>query len=182
MAFTHTPFPKINSERLVEKYGSHNPTRPYKVVAKYLEDLFTPYLNLVTFNTTVEALAKVGEERLVTFRQSGRKRQDEKEYDYWWKERFSKCAVLLKNTIECGLLGADAVITATGNYLVTSIPSIPGLADFQIKYPERLEHSEVFHNANDYVNKSVVVGGGSISASDYVIDLHNIVTSPLHLF
>ena len=68
------PFPKVNSAGSVEKYGSHNPARPYKIVAKYLENLFTPYLHLVTFNTTVERLEKVDEEWVVTLRQSGTKR------------------------------------------------------------------------------------------------------------
>jgi hypothetical protein len=76
MEFTHTPFPEINSASSVEKYRLNNPTLPYKVVAKYLEDLFTPYLHLITLNTTVERLEKDGEEWVITLRQSGRKRQD----------------------------------------------------------------------------------------------------------
>jgi hypothetical protein len=49
MAFTHTPVPKINSAGSVEKYGKHNPTWPYKVITKYLKDLFIPSLSSVTF-------------------------------------------------------------------------------------------------------------------------------------
>lgn len=90
MAFTHTPFPKINSAESVRKFGPNNPTLPWKVVAKYLEDLFEPYLHLVTFKTTVEKLEKIGGEWDVTLRQSGRKRQDGREYDYWWTERFGE--------------------------------------------------------------------------------------------
>ncbi|RDW70983.1 putative dimethylaniline monooxygenase [Coleophoma cylindrospora] len=163
MEFTHTPFPKVNSAGSVEKYGRNNPTRPYEVIAQYLEDLFTPYLHLVTLNTTIEKLEKDGEEWVVTLRQSRRKRQSGSVYDYWWTEKF------------------DAVIVASGHYNVASIPSIPGLAEFQAKYPERLGHSKAFRSANDYINKQVVVVGGNVSASDLVIDLHQIVKGPLHL-
>lgn len=88
MAFSHTPFPKDNSAGSLERYGAANPTRPYKVIAKYLEDLFIPYLHLVTFNTTFERVEKVGEEWVITLRKLGRKRQDGNEYDYWWTETF----------------------------------------------------------------------------------------------
>lgn len=93
MSFTHTEFPEVNSASSVEKYGKSNPTRPWKVVAKYLEDLFEPYFHLVVFRTTVERVEKVGEEWVVTLRQEGRKRQDGSVYDYWWTETFGKFLV-----------------------------------------------------------------------------------------
>lgn len=73
------------------------------------------------------------------------------------------------------------MIIASGHYGIQSIPSIQGLAEFQQKYPGRLEHSKAFRNASDYVNKHVVVVGGNVSASDLVIDLHNIVKGQLQL-
>lgn len=88
MEFTHTPLPSANSALSVEKFGLNNPTRPYGVVAKYLEDLFTPYLHLVKFNTTVEKLEKIDKEWVITLRQSGNK------HDYWWTERFGKSCQL----------------------------------------------------------------------------------------
>lgn len=73
------------------------------------------------------------------------------------------------------------MVVASGHYGIQSIPAIPGLAEFQQKYPDRLEHSKAFRNASDYVNKHVVVVGGNVSASDLVIDLHNIVKGQLQL-
>lgn len=134
MEFTHTPFPKINSALTTERYGHNNPTRPYAVVAGYLDDLIAPYLNLVTLNTTLEKLEKDGEVWVLTLRQTGRESRGEK-VDYWWTERF------------------DAVIVATGHYTVPFVPAIPGLKEFQEKLPGRLEHSKQFRDINEYVGK-----------------------------
>ncbi|KAH9208303.1 putative dimethylaniline monooxygenase [Leptodontidium sp. 2 PMI_412] len=162
MEFTHTPFPKINSALTTERYGHNNPTRPYAVVAGYLDDLIAPYLNLVTLNTTLEKLEKDGEVWVLTLRQTGRESRGEK-VDYWWTERF------------------DAVIVATGHYTVPFVPAIPGLKEFQEKLPGRLEHSKQFRDINEYVGKRVVVVGGNVSAGDLVIDLHRIVSGQLVL-
>ncbi|PVH80841.1 putative dimethylaniline monooxygenase [Cadophora sp. DSE1049] len=162
MEFTHTPFPKINSALSTERYGHGNPTRPYAVVAGYLEDLIAPYLHLVTLNTTLEKLKKEGEEWVLTLRQSGVENRGQKA-DYWWNERF------------------DAVIVASGHYTVPFVPKIPGLGVFAEKFPGRLEHSKQFRNINEYVGKKVIVVGGNISAGDLVLDLHRIVSGQLIL-
>lgn len=134
MAFTHTPFPQVNSALTTERFGPNNPTHPWRVVAGYLEDLFAPYLHLVTLNTTLEKLEKQGDEWVLTLRQSGRKYRGQ-EVDYWWTERF------------------DAVIVASGHYTVPNVPHIPGIGEFAKKYPTKLEHSKQFRNINDYVDK-----------------------------
>lgn len=134
MEFTHTPLPRINSALSTKRFGPNNPTRPFRTVAGYLEDLFTPFLHLVTLNTTLEKLEKSDGQWTLTLRQS------EKEYrgqtsDYWWTEEF------------------DAVIVASGHYTVPQIPTITGLTDFAKVYPSKLEHSKSFRNSNDYVGK-----------------------------
>ncbi|KAG4432571.1 hypothetical protein IFR05_011959, partial [Cadophora sp. M221] len=160
MEFTYMLFLKINFALTTERYGHNNPTRPYAVVAGYLEGLIAPYFNLVTLNTTLEKLEKEGEEWVLTLRQTGHESRGEK-VNYWWTERFV------------------AVIVATGHYTVPHVPVIPGLNEFQEKFPGRLEHSKQFRDINEYVGKRVVVAGGNISAGDLVIDLHRIVSAPL---
>ncbi|KAK0127977.1 hypothetical protein ONS96_007471 [Cadophora gregata f. sp. sojae] len=92
MEFTHTPFPKIYSAASTERYGHGNPTRPYAVVAGYLEDLIAPYLHLVTLNTTLEKLEKDAKEWVLTLRRSGLESRGQK-VDYWWIERFDAVIV-----------------------------------------------------------------------------------------
>lgn len=81
--------------------------------------------------------------------------------DYWWTESF------------------DAVLVATGHYNVPSIPPIPGLQEWYQRWPEKLEHSKQFRSRDSYVGKNVVVVGGSVSASDFVMDTHTSVRAPL---
>ncbi|KAI9932001.1 hypothetical protein ASPWEDRAFT_171871 [Aspergillus wentii DTO 134E9] len=162
MAFTHTPFPEVNSAQSVEKLGRANPTRPFRLVAGYLEDLFKDYLHLVSFNTTVEKVEKKGEEWIVTLRRSGQLHHGEHR-DYWWQETF------------------DAVVVASGHYSVPLIPAVSGLDEAVKAFPGRFEHSKAYRDQNAYVDKKVVVVGGSISAADTVVDLHAIVKGPLHV-
>ncbi|KAJ5787869.1 hypothetical protein N7457_002859 [Penicillium paradoxum] len=162
MAFSHTPFPDRNSASSSRNFGRSNPTRPFRVVKKYLEDVFQDYLQFASFNTTVERLEKRGQKWNLTLRQFGHSDGTESK-DYWWEERY------------------DAVIVASGHYSVPFVPHIPGLDAAIASYPTVFEHSKQFRRADDYVNKRVVVVGGSISSADLVADLHSIVKGPLEL-
>ncbi|KAE8145457.1 hypothetical protein BDV25DRAFT_164662 [Aspergillus avenaceus] len=162
MAFTHTPFPEVNSAVSVRQYGRANPSRPFRVVAAYLEDLFRDYLHLVSFKTTVEKVEKHGDKWTLTLRRSTTL-HDNQSSDYWWQEQF------------------DAVVIASGHYNVPLIPDIAGLRHAFAAHPTKFEHSKSFRSANDYVNKKVLVVGGSISSADLVADLHAIVQGPLYL-
>jgi hypothetical protein len=162
MSFTHTPFPEVNSASSIKQFGHSNPTRPFKVVAGYLEDLFKTYHHLTSFNTTVEKVEKRGNEWVLTLRQSGHV-QHGSQSDYWWQEHF------------------DAVIVASGHYSVPLVPNIPGLDTASSSHPAAFEHSKAFRDPNEYVDKKVVVVGGSISSADLVADLHSIVKGPLYL-
>ncbi|KAJ5568040.1 hypothetical protein N7450_010526 [Penicillium hetheringtonii] len=162
MAFSHTPFPLINSAQSTRYLGRSNPTRPFRVVAKYLDDIFKDYLHLSSFNTTVVKVEKkLGKWNLV-LRQSGHSNNGEPQ-DYWWEEQF------------------DAVIVASGHYSVPFVPNIAGLKDAFAKFPTSFEHSKEFRNPDHYVDKKVVVVGGNVSSADLVADLHAIVTGPLEL-
>ncbi|KAJ5964994.1 uncharacterized protein N7479_004870 [Penicillium vulpinum] len=162
MAFTHTPFPDINSASSTRHLGKFNPTRPFRVVRKYLEDVFQEYLHLASLNTTVERLEKRNQKWTLTLRQSGHGDGNSPK-DYWWEEQF------------------DAVIVASGHYSVPFVPFVPGLSAAFARYPTVFEHSKAFRKADDYVKKRVVVVGGSVSSADLVADLHAIVKGPLEL-
>ena len=178
MAFTHTPIPLVNSAVSVEKLGKQdNPTRPFRVVSRYLQDLVHDYLPLISFNTTVEKVEKKAipnnqnstghghytEKWILTLRRSGQLLQN-KPLDYWWQEEF------------------DAVVVASGHYNEPLIPeNITGLEEAAKSQPWVLEHSKAFRSVDNYVNKRVIVVGGSISAADLVSDLHLVVRGPLIL-
>ncbi|KAJ5769740.1 uncharacterized protein N7511_001791 [Penicillium nucicola] len=162
MAFTHTPFPQHNSASSTRNLGPRNPTRPFRVVRKYLQDIFKDYTHLASFNTTVEQVEKRDGKWTLTLRQSGHL-DNNSLADYWWEEQF------------------DAVIVASGHYSVPFIPDIPGLTAALALHPTAFEHSKAFRNADNYVDKRVVVVGGSVSSADLVADLHAVVKSPLEL-
>ncbi|KAJ5983054.1 hypothetical protein N7481_005153 [Penicillium waksmanii] len=87
MSFSHTPLPLVNSAQSTRYLGHSNPTRPFRVVAKYLEELFKDYLHLASFNTTVMKVEKKSEKWVLTLRQSGHVVNGELK-DYWWEEQF----------------------------------------------------------------------------------------------
>ncbi|KAJ0414205.1 hypothetical protein BJY00DRAFT_321183 [Aspergillus carlsbadensis] len=152
MSFTHTAFPEVNSAV----------RRPYRIVAGYLEDILRPYLDLVSFSTTVERVEKIGSKWRVTARQRGHFHRN-KPAEYWWSEDF------------------DAVIVASGHYNVPLIPEIEGLDQAFRAFPTVFEHSKSFRHANEYVDKRVVVVGGNISSADLIADLHAVVKGGLVL-
>lgn len=142
MAFTHTLFPRVNSAESVQKYGANNPTRPYQVIEQYIEDGFKDYRHLLSLNTTVEKVEKVGQEWIVTLRKSNEPHRGEK-LDYWWQEKF------------------DAVVIATGHYTVPNIPAIWGIDEAVKALPQKFEHSKFFRSLDNYVGKvSLTLHGG----------------------
>lgn len=162
MAFSYAPFPEVNSAISTQRYGADNPTRPYQVVAGYLEDGFKDFRHLLSLNTTVERVEKVKDEWILTLRKSGETYRG-KLQDYWWQERF------------------DAVVVATGHYTVPNIPAIWGIDEAYKALPHKFEHSKFFRNPDHYVGKKIIVVGGSISAVDLITDLAAVVKGPLYL-
>lgn len=134
MAFTHTPFPIANSAVTAQRYGINNPTRPWRVVKRYLEDLFTPYLHHLSLNTRVAKIEKVNDEWVLTLQRSKVLHKGQ-EHDFWWQETF------------------DAVVAATGHYTIANIPDIPGLAGTARAFPTKFAHSKAWRSADDYVGK-----------------------------
>jgi hypothetical protein len=162
MAFTHTPLPDTNSAASIERYGRDNPTRPYRVVAEYLEDVFRDYYHLVSFSTSVEKVEKVNGRWILTLRRSDHLARGEQQ-EYWWQETF------------------DAVVVATGHYNIPAVPQIAGLREAHAAQPEAFEHSKAYRSPDDYVGKRVIVVGGNVSAADIVSDIQGIVSGHLYL-
>ncbi|OAA65772.1 Flavin monooxygenase-like protein [Niveomyces insectorum RCEF 264] len=162
MAFTHAPFEEVNSPVSVQRFGHGNPSRPYALIAAWIEDLFKPFLSFVSLSTSVEKVEKRGKEWVLTLRKSGQLYRG-REHDYWWTETF------------------DAVVVASGHYHVPYIPDIRGLIKTAKKFPGRFEHSKSYRKPEKYVDKRVLVVGGNVSASDFINDLHAVVKGPLEV-
>ena len=138
MAFTYKPFPVINSASSIQKFGRNNPTRPYEVVAGYIEHGFSDYRHLLSLNTTVERVVKVENEWVLTLRKSNETYRGNA-HDYWWEEKF------------------DAVVVATGHYAVPFVPAIWGIDEAYKALPHKFEHSKSFRFSDRYVGKVIDV-------------------------
>lgn len=133
MCFTQEPIPEILSERTLAQYGSNAPFRHREVIRAWVEDIFVHggTDRLIEFNTTVERAEKKGDEWLLTLRKAtpgGRK-------NYWWQEVF------------------DAVVVATGHFSLPYMPEIPGLAEYDERYPGRIKHSKHFRSVHEFEGK-----------------------------
>ncbi|KAK3347395.1 hypothetical protein B0H65DRAFT_460377 [Neurospora tetraspora] len=160
MQFSQEPFPSEKSKFSINLHGPNTPFRHWKAVRRYIEGLVSRngYQDLVSYNTTVERVEKVGDEWKVTLRKEGQQK------DYWWVEWF------------------DAVVVASGHYWVPWIPAIEGLEAFEKQRPGSVIHSKHFRGRDLYKGKKVVVVGASVSAADIAYDLAHSRTAqtPVH--
>jgi cation diffusion facilitator CzcD-associated flavoprotein CzcO len=129
MEFSQEPIPDIKSELSIRRHGEDTPFRHHSVIQRYIEDIVRPHENLVRYNTTVERIEKTGDKWHLTLREADSLR------DYWWAESF------------------DAVIIASGHYIVPFVPHIEGLAEFAERYPGHVEHSKSFRDPDEYRGK-----------------------------
>ncbi|KAF1814448.1 thiol-specific monooxygenase, partial [Eremomyces bilateralis CBS 781.70] len=157
MAFSQEPIPEERSKESIAIHGPNTPFRHWTVMQRYIQSLVdrNGYQDLVSYNTTVERVEKVGHEWKVTLRKDG------PQTDYWWVEWF------------------DAVVVASGHYNVPYIPSIAGLEQFEKSRPGSVIHSKQFRGKDYYHGKRVVVVGASVSAADIAFDLVNTARSPV---
>ncbi|KAJ7066441.1 FAD/NAD(P)-binding domain-containing protein [Mycena amicta] len=77
--------------------------------------------------------------------------------EQWWTEDF------------------DAVVVATGIFNGPNIPKIPGLVDWQKKYPDSILHSREYRRPERFANHSVLVVGAGPSATGIAADLNPFV-------
>jgi cation diffusion facilitator CzcD-associated flavoprotein CzcO len=131
MEYSQEPFPDERSARSVAIHGANTPFRHWDVVRRYVQGLVerNGYQDLVSYNTTVERVEKVGAEWKVTLRKEGQ------HGDYWWVEWF------------------DAVVVASGHYWVPYIPAIEGLEAFEKSRPGAVLHSKHFRGRDQFRGK-----------------------------
>ncbi|KPM37049.1 hypothetical protein AK830_g9520 [Neonectria ditissima] len=151
MGFTQEPISKTLSERTLARYGPDAPFRHREVIREWVEDIFKRDGNdrFVEFNTSVELVEKTGDEWVLTLRKTVLGESEES----WWQETF------------------DAVVVATGHYYVPFIPAIPGLVDYDQKFPGRIKHTKHYRTTEEFKDKRVLVVGGSVSGFDALHDI-----------
>lgn len=153
MEFTEESFPETPTPISIEKFGDNTPYRHHQKVKSWIQDLYKKksYDDLINFDTSVEKCTKQGDKWEVVLRKFGKK------YDYIWVEYF------------------DAIIVATGKYMVPFIPYVPGLQEFHDTCHGSVIHSKSYRSREYYRNKSVIVVGASISAMDLLHDIIPVV-------
>jgi cation diffusion facilitator CzcD-associated flavoprotein CzcO len=131
MSYTQYPFPTTVSEKLLEKYGPGGPFRDREVIREWVEDIFVKngHHKLVELNTTVEHAEKKDGKWVLTLRKEGPYK------DLWWQEIF------------------DAIVVASGHYNIPWIPQIPGILEYEAKFPGRVLHSKHFRDASKFKGK-----------------------------
>lgn len=131
MSYTQEPFPDTLSARTLADYGPGAPFRHHSTIREWVETIFSRggHEKLVELSTTVEKAEKVGGEWVLMLRKEALGR------NYWWRETF------------------DALVVATGHYNVPWFPSVPGLLDYDGKFPGRILHSKHFRNASPFKGK-----------------------------
>lgn len=176
MCFSNEPIPEVLSERTLAKFGKDAPFRHRGVMQAWVQSMFTQggSEDLVEFDTCVERVEKRDAEWVLTLRKAAPR----SEKDSWWQECF------------------DAVVVATGHYNVPAVPKIPGLAEFDEKFPGRIQHSKHYQTAEAYRGKvrkapetnprnliwpeqRVLVVGGSVSAFDTLHDVRTVCQLPV---
>ncbi|KAI1776321.1 FAD/NAD(P)-binding domain-containing protein [Hypoxylon cercidicola] len=158
MSYTQEPFPAKLSARTLAEYGPGAPFRHHSTIREWVEAIFSRggHEKLVELSTTVEKAEKVGGEWVLTLRKEALGR------NYWWRETF------------------DALVVATGHYNVPWFPDVPGLVEYDRKFPGNILHSKHFRNASPFKGKRVVVVGGSISAHEVVHEILDVAQTPVY--
>ena len=131
MEFSREPIPEGKSQWSLSVHGPQTPFRRWEIIGRYIASLVERrgYEDLISYNTTVERVEKVGSEWKVTLRKDGAKS------DYWWTEWF------------------DAVVVASGHYWVPYIPPVDGLEEFEKARPGSVIHSKQFRGRDQFQGK-----------------------------
>ncbi|KAJ5772275.1 hypothetical protein N7520_002804 [Penicillium odoratum] len=73
----------------------------------------------------------------------------------------------------------DAVVVANGHHNDPKVPNIPGLADWDEKFPGSIIHSSIYRRADPFTNKKVIVVGHSASGIDIASQISQVSQHPL---
>lgn len=60
----------------------------------------------------------------------------------------------------------DAVIVANGHFITPYIPDIPGIREWNEKFPKSISHSKYYRRPEEFKGKKVIVVGNSASGAD----------------
>lgn len=133
MSFTQEPLPETLSMQTLERYGPNAPFRHRSLIRDWVERIFVHRGNdkLIEYNTTVEKATKRGGTWVLTLRKAAP--DDSK--NHWWQEEF------------------DALVVASGHYNVPYVPDIPGLVDYEKRFPGSIQHSKHYRSPKDYEGK-----------------------------
>ncbi|KAI5459229.1 hypothetical protein BGZ63DRAFT_491322 [Mariannaea sp. PMI_226] len=158
MSYTEEPFPDKLSDRAVAEYGPKAPYRHHTVIRDWIETIFTRngHEKLLELNTTVEKAEKINGEWTLTLRKAVNSR------NYWWRESF------------------DALVIASGHYNVPWLPNIPGLLEYDAKFPGAIIHSKHFRTGEKFKGKKVVVLGGSVSSHEIIHEVLDFAEAPVY--
>ncbi|WWD04372.1 hypothetical protein V865_002441 [Kwoniella europaea PYCC6329] len=66
----------------------------------------------------------------------------------------------------------DAVVVASGRFNIPHIPSIPGLIEWQKRFPEHILHSRQYRFTDSVKDQNVIVVGASASATGISLDIN----------
>lgn len=73
----------------------------------------------------------------------------------------------------------DAVIVANGHFIVPYVPDIPGIKEWNERYPKSISHSKYFRKPEDFTSKKVIVVGNSASGIDISNQIASVSAHPL---
>ncbi|KAI5967509.1 hypothetical protein KGF57_000349 [Candida theae] len=110
----------------------------------------------IRLNSPVERVEKEGDKWVVTVRKKDGNKSS------WYSQSF------------------DYVVVANGHYTLPYIPNIPGLADYNERFPDSLIHAKSFRHLDEFKDKRVLVVGGGISTVNilqYVVPVAKSVTN-----
>ncbi|KAK0671431.1 FAD/NAD(P)-binding domain-containing protein [Cercophora samala] len=155
MSFSDLPFP----------YG---PFCPHYIPQQYIASYFSHHRTdtFLALNTTLENLSKLPPALpggLNRWKLTLRRHDSLQNIDSWWEEEF------------------DAVILANGHYSVPYIPHVPGLKEYTLAFPNKIQHSKTYRSAYPYKDKRVLIIGNSASGHDLSISLLPVAASPLYI-
>lgn len=73
----------------------------------------------------------------------------------------------------------DAVVVASGHYSVPYIPNIPGIREWNERYPGIISHSKFYQRRQNFVDKKVLIVGYAASGQDIAAQITSCSQNPL---
>ncbi|KAJ7859898.1 FAD/NAD-P-binding domain-containing protein [Mycena leptocephala] len=175
----HTNSPKISTELPDVKYDAELPwVISNHAIQRHVRSYASHHcLNsndncsatpVTSYSTRVEKVEKEEDTHMwvLTLRRLERLRESERILEEWWTETF------------------DAVVLAAGPYTAAHVPEIDGIVDWsKAKEGEQysMYHSQSYRHPERYADKTVLIVGASVSASEIARDIrpfaHRIIAS-----